>query len=53
MTANQALAKKILGYLPKGYILVSEEHNRGTFKRIGGIYANGKCVAMFEIRKGD
>ena len=50
-TAQLALA--VLGYLPKGYILVTENHNTGAPYRVGVIHAyidgKGGAIASFRI----
>lgn len=50
MTQNQAFALRVLGYLPGGYVAVTERFNSGApWARTGSIDVNGRCVYMFEL----
>ena len=45
MNGNQKMALAILGYLPKGYIVVAERCNAGAPYRVGVIHVDGEEVA--------
>lgn len=48
--SNNEVATKLLGYLPKGYVLVTENYNHSApFRRLGAIYVDGKCLLMFDM----
>ncbi len=45
LTGNQKVALYILGYLPKGWILVTKKCNCKSSYRVGEIYIDGKSFA--------
>jgi hypothetical protein len=45
LTGNQIVAKYILGYLPKGYVLACERCNSKANYRVGEIIVNGQILA--------
>lgn len=50
MTSNKSMAFEIMGFIPVGYIMVSEVMNTNSKNRIGCIYVNGKAICSFIIK---
>lgn len=53
MTSNQLFAKRILGYVPEGYVCVTHDCNTGFGFEIGSIYVDGRRLCSFRIIDSD
>lgn len=55
LTGNQKVALYILGYLPKGWVLVTESCEGKANYRVGNIYVDGKPVVSIpaSLHSGD